>query len=44
VAAAPLMALAFSTHDSNVSFFALMCGYAMSEAWRAPAGNMARWV
>ncbi|KAG1672140.1 hypothetical protein FOA52_001728 [Chlamydomonas sp. UWO 241] len=41
-AAAPLMALTFSTHDSNVSFFALMAGYAMSEAWRAPSGNMAR--
>jgi hypothetical protein len=40
--AAPLMTYAFLTQDVHQSFLALMAGYAMSEGWRAPSGNMAR--
>ncbi len=40
--AAPFMLASLTCSDPNESFLALLFGFSLSEAWRAPAANMAR--
>ncbi len=42
VGAAPLVALSIVAPDYRMSFAALLVGFALSEAWRAPAAIMVR--
>ncbi len=42
--AGPVLLLSMLANDANESYLALMVGFALSEAWRAPAANMARSV
>lgn len=42
LAAAPALLVSMTTPDHEQSYVALLFGFALSEAWRAPAANMAR--